>query len=127
MENAPATTANLADNRAARPTTPLAAMQNNVTRQPVVKQVLFLLAIAASIALGGWVLMWSQTPSYQVLYSGMAPQESSEVVEVLQQMNVDYELDPVSGALMVPAGEVQNLRIRLAAEGLPFTGHGNAQ
>lgn len=119
MENAPATTANLADNRAARPTTPLAAMQNNVTRQPVVKQVLFLLAIAASIALGGWVLMWSQTPSYQVLYSGMAPQESSEVVEVLQQMNVDYQLDPASGALMVPAGEVQNLRIRLAAEGLP--------
>lgn len=119
MENAPATTANQARMNSALPTTPLGAMQNNVTRQPVVKQMLFLLAIAASIAVGGWVLMWSQTPSYQVLFSNMAPQESSEVVEVLQQMNVDYKLDPASGALMVPASDVQRLRIRLAAEGLP--------
>ncbi|MTI63770.1 flagellar basal-body MS-ring/collar protein FliF [Methylophaga sp.] len=121
MENAPATTANQANMNAsaARPTTPLAAMQNNLTRQPVVKQMLFLLAIAASIAVGGWVLMWSQTPSYQVLFSDMAPQESTEVVDVLLQMGVDYKLDPATGALMVPAGEVQNLRMRLAAEGLP--------
>jgi flagellar M-ring protein FliF len=119
MENAPATTTNQARMNSSLPTTPLGAMQNNVTRQPVVKQMLFLLAIAASIAVGGWVLMWSQTPSYQVLFSNMAPQESSEVVEVLQQMNVDYKLDPASGALMVPAGDVQRLRISLAAEGLP--------
>lgn len=119
MENAPATTTNQARMNSSLPTTALGAMQNNVTRQPVVKQMLFLLAIAASIAVGGWVLMWSQTPSYQVLFSNMAPQESSEVVEVLQQMNVDYKLDPASGALMVPAGDVQRLRISLAAEGLP--------
>jgi len=119
MENAPATTANQTRMNSSLPTTPLGMMQNNMTRQPVVKQMLFLLAIAASIAVGGWVLMWSQTPSYQVLFSNMAPQESSEVVEVLQQMNVDYKLDPASGALMVPAGDVQRLRISLAAEGLP--------
>lgn len=121
MENAPATTADQVNMNAPRPTNALTAMQNNVTRQPVVKQVLFLLAIAASIAVGGWVLMWSQTPSYQVLFSNMAPQESSEVVDVLQQMNVDYKLDPTSGALMVPAGEVQSLRMKLAAEGLPHS------
>lgn len=119
MENAPATTPNPANSNTASPYTPLAAMQNNLTRQPVVKQILFLLAIAASIAVGGWVLMWSQTPSYQVLFSNMAPQESTEVVDVLQQMNVDYKLDPATGALMVPAGDVQSLRLRLATEGLP--------
>lgn len=119
MENAPATTANQANMNPPRPNTPLAAMQNNVTRQPVMKQILFLLAIAASIALGGWILMWSQSPSYQVLFANMAPQESTEVVEVLQQMNVDYKLDPASGALMVPASDVQSLRMKLAAEGLP--------
>jgi flagellar M-ring protein FliF len=119
MENVPATTANQANMNQPLPSTPLAAMQSNVSRQPIVKQLIFLLAIAASIAVGGYVLMWSQSPSYQVLFSNMAPQESSDVVEVLQQMNVDYKLDPASGALMVPAGEVQNLRIRLAAEGLP--------
>lgn len=119
MENVPATTANQANMNTSRPTTPLAMMQNNVSRQPIVKQILFLVAIAASIAVGGYVLMWSQSPSYQVLFANIAPQESSQVVDVLQTMNVDYKLDPATGALMVPAGDVQSLRMKLAAEGLP--------
>jgi flagellar M-ring protein FliF len=114
MENAPATKMNtFAAN------TPLAVMQNNISRQPVTKQIMFLLAIAASIAVGGYVFMWSQTPSYQVLFSGMEAQESSEVATVLQQMNINYKLDPTTGALLVPASDVQGLRLRLAAEGLP--------
>jgi flagellar M-ring protein FliF len=114
MENAPATKTNtFAAN------TPLAVMQNNISRQPITKQIMFLLAIAASIAVGGYVFMWSQTPSYQVLFSGMEAQESSEVANVLQQMQIDYKLDPTTGALLVPASEVQGLRLRLAAEGLP--------
>lgn len=119
MENAPATTGPQANMPTARPTTALGAMQANISQQPVVKQMVFLLAIAASIAVGGYVLMWSQTPSYQVLFANMAPAESSEVVDVLQQMNIDYKLDPATGALLVPAGDVQTLRMKLAAEGLP--------
>ncbi|WP_289282464.1 flagellar basal-body MS-ring/collar protein FliF, partial [Methylophaga sp. UBA5088] len=119
MENAPATTGSQANMPTARPTTALGAMQANISQQPVVKQMLFLLAIAASIAVGGYVLLWSQTPSYQVLFANMAPAESTEVVDVLQQMNVDYKLDPSTGALLVPAGDVQTLRMKLAAEGLP--------
>ena len=115
MENAPAT------NRSgmANPNSPLAVMQSNMARQPIVKQLLFLVAIAASIALGGYVLMWSQSPSYQVLFSGMGEQETAEVLEVLQGMNVDYRLDENTGALMVPADAKQRLRLRLASEGLP--------
>jgi len=117
MENVPATT-NPATGLPL-PTTPLGAMQSNMSRQPVMKQVGFLLAIAASIVLGGYVLNWSQTPNYQVLFSGMQPIESSEVVTILQQSNIDYKLDPSTGALLVPASKVQSLRLKLAAEGLP--------
>jgi len=101
------------------PTTPLGAMQSNMSRQPVMKQIGFLLAIAASIALGGYVLNWSQTPNYQVLFSGMQPMESSEVVTILQQSNIDYKLDPSTGALLVPGSKVQGLRLTLAGQGLP--------
>ncbi|HHA18191.1 MAG TPA: flagellar basal body M-ring protein FliF, partial [Methylophaga sp.] len=111
MENVPVTTA--------MPTTPLGAMQSNMSRQPVMKQLGFLLAIAASIALGGYVLMWSQTPSYQVLFNGMDSKESSEVVAVLQQSNIKYKLDPSTGAVMVPTSKLQSLRMTMAAEGLP--------
>ena len=117
MENVPATM-NPATGMPL-PTTPLGAMQSNMSRQPVMKQVGFLLAIAASIVLGGYVLNWSQTPNYQVLFSGMQPVETSEVVSILQQLKIDYKLNPSTGALLVPASEVQNLRLKLAAEGLP--------
>lgn len=113
MENAPASTARPTSN------TPLSIMQGNMARQPAVKQIIFLLAIAASIALGGYILMWSQTPAYQVLFSGMQPQESAEVVETLNQMGVSYKLEQTSGAIMVPAADLQSLRLKLAAEGLP--------
>lgn len=113
MENAPVSPARPTSN------TPLSIMQGNMARQPVVKQIIFLLAIAASIALGGYILMWSQTPAYQVLFTGMQPQESAEVVETLNQMGVAYKLEQSSGAIMVPAADLQSLRLKLAAEGLP--------
>lgn len=113
MENAPVSTARPMSN------TPLSIMQSNMAQQPVVKQIIFLLAIAASIALGGYILMWSQTPAYQVLYTGMQPQESAEVVETLNQMGINYKLEQSSGAIMVPAADLQSLRLKLAAEGLP--------
>jgi flagellar M-ring protein FliF len=117
MENLP-----VATNPAAAmpmPTTPIGAMSANASRQPVMKQIGFLLAIAASIALGGYVFMWSQTPSYQVLFSGMQPKESSEVVAILQQTNIAYKLDPNTGAVLVPSSKIQGLRMKMAAEGLP--------
>jgi len=117
MENAPAQ-AN-AGQPVIPPQTPLQVMQTNVSRQSVMKQIAFLLAIAASIAIGGYVLMWAQTPNYQMLYSELHANESSDIVAVLQQLDIDYKLDPNTGGLMVPASKVQTVRMKLAAEGLP--------
>ena len=117
MENLPVATNQ--DATMAMPATPIGTMSANAARQPVMKQIGFLLAIAASIALGGYVFMWSQTPNYQVLFSGMQPKESSEVISILQQSNVQYKLDPATGAVLVPASKVQSLRLKMAAEGLP--------
>lgn len=117
MENAPVTSnTNPAQTR---PTSSLGAMQTNVSRQPIMKQIGFLLAIAASIALGGYVLMWSQSPNYQVLFNNLQAKESSEIVAVLQQSDVEYKVDHSTGAIMVPASKVQMLRMKMAAEGLP--------
>lgn len=120
MENAPAPTpSNMAAPTIPVPRTPLGAMQTNVSRQPMMKQIAFLFAIAASIAVGGYVLMWAQTPNYQVLFNDLSARESSDIVAVLQQTDTDYRLDASTGALMVPASKVQMLRMKLAAEGLP--------
>ena len=118
MENAPVPT-NPAVVPMPLPTTPIAIMQSNVSSQPIMKQLGFLLAIAASIALGGYVFMWSMSPNYQVLFTGMQPKEASEVVSILQSSGVKYKLDPSTGQLLVPGSKVQSLRLKLAAEGLP--------
>ncbi|PCH62160.1 MAG: flagellar M-ring protein FliF, partial [Gammaproteobacteria bacterium] len=118
MENAPAPI-NPAIATMPLPTSPIGVMQGNMSRQPIMKQVGFLLAIAASIALGGYILMWSMSPNYQVLFSGMQAKEASEVVSILQQSGIKYKLDPSTGQLLVPAGKIQSLRLKMAAEGLP--------
>lgn len=117
MENVPATANSVPEIPV--PTTPLGAMQTNVSRQPIMKQIAFLLAIAASIAVGGYVLMWSQASNYQVLFSELQAKEASEIVAVLQQSDIDYKLDHATGSVMVPASKIQSLRMKLAAEGLP--------
>ena len=102
-----------------KPPTALEIMQANVARQPIKKQIAFLFSIAASVAIGGYILMWSYTPSYQVLFGELQGKETTEIVDVLQQLGVDYRLDPTSGSIMVQTDDVQKVKLKLAAEGLP--------
>lgn len=75
--------------------------------------------IAAIIALlaGSW--MWSQTPDYRVLYGGLSDRDGGAVVASLQQMNIPYKMAEGGGAIMVPSGQVYEVRLRLASQGLP--------
>ncbi len=65
--------------------------------------------------------LWSQAPDYRVLYGNMAERDGGAVVTALQQMNVPYKFAD-GGALMVPASQIHETRLRLAAQGLPKGG-----
>ncbi len=75
--------------------------------------------LAASVALGFWIVLWSRTPSYQPLYGSLSQQEAGEVIEVLQTADIPYRVDELSGSVMVPGAVVHSARIKLATEGLP--------
>lgn len=92
---------------------------NNLTSLPVARQVGIIVGLAASIALAVGILMWSQTTSYTLLFGNMEPQELNEIVQTLDSKGVKYELDSVSGSIMVPADKVHSLRLNLASEGFP--------
>ncbi|HEC12667.1 MAG TPA: flagellar basal body M-ring protein FliF [Acidiferrobacteraceae bacterium] len=85
----------------------------------ILRQVALMVGLAASVAVGVGVALWSQTPNYQLLYANLAQQDASEVLDALQKDKIRYKLDPASGAIMVPAGEVHDARIKLASQGLP--------
>ncbi len=86
---------------------------------PAVRQLGVMVGIAASVAIGVAVILWSQTPNYALLYASMAEKEISQVLESLGKQNIDYKVDVTSGTVMVPAGKVNELRLKLAGEGLP--------
>ena len=59
------------------------------------------------------------TGDYKVLYAGLPDKDGGAVVAQLATMNVPYKVQAGSGAIMVPAMQVPDLRLRLATAGLP--------
>ncbi|MDA8362266.1 MAG: flagellar basal-body MS-ring/collar protein FliF [Gammaproteobacteria bacterium] len=89
-----------------------------LTRNPVVQQLGLLLGIAAAVAIGVSVVLWSRTPNYGELYNGLSSKNAGQVIGGLQKLNIPYEIEP-GGMIMVPAGQVADARMKLAAQGLP--------
>jgi len=81
-----------------------------------------MVALAAVVALlaGGW--MWGQTPDYRVLYSNLSDRDGGAVIASLEQMNIPFKFAEGGGALLVPANQVHEVRLRLAGQGLPKGG-----
>lgn len=89
-----------------------------VMRIPAVRQMVLLVGVAASVALGLAIFLWSQSPSYTQLYGDLDERDASQVVEALASAGIEYRLS-ANGAVMVPASRVHEARLELAASGLP--------
>lgn len=83
------------------------------------RQVGVMVGIAAAVALGVAVVLWSRTPSYGMLYSSLSDRDLTQVMDALQAADIRYKVDNASGAIMVPADRVHDARLKLAAAGLP--------
>ncbi len=92
-----------------------------LTRLPIVKQLGLMIGLAASVAAGVGIVLWSQTPAYSLLYGNLGGNDATEVMEVLERADIPVRLDERSGALLVPSGKVHDARLELAAEGLPHS------
>jgi flagellar M-ring protein FliF len=81
-----------------------------------------MVAVAATVALLAGLWMWGQTPDYRVLYANLSERDGGAVIESLQQQNIPYKFAEGGGALMVPADRVHEVRLKMAAQGLPKGG-----
>jgi flagellar M-ring protein FliF len=90
-----------------------------ITDNPWLRQLAVMVGIAASVALGVAVVLWSQAPNYSPVYANLAEKDASQVMDALQQVGVDYRVDQATGQIMVPAASVKEIRMKLAAQGLP--------
>lgn len=58
-------------------------------------------------------------PRMVPLFTGLSPEEAAQVVELLQEKQVRYELAAGGTAILVPANKVYELRLEVAGAGLP--------
>lgn len=90
-----------------------------VLRIPAVRQVILLIGVAASVAAGFAVFFWSQSPSYTQLHMDLSSADSAQVADALRAADIDYQIDSVSGSVLVPQGKLHDARLELAGLGLP--------
>lgn len=60
--------------------------------------------------------------NFNVLYSGLSPEDASAVVAKLKEQRVEYQLAENGTAILVPSGLVHDTRLDLAGQGLPRGG-----
>jgi len=92
-----------------------------VTRTPgfSLRPFLLLVGIAGAVAAGVAVMLWWQGPNWSLLYGNLEANDASQVVQALQAAGIKYKLSDATGAIMVPADQVHEARLKLASQGLP--------
>ena len=93
----------------------------NLAEMSVLRQLGLLVGLAASVAIGFAVVLWSQQPDYRPLYGSLNGMDASQVVDTLTTSGIDYTIEPNSGALLVKADDLARARMRLAAAGVAPT------
>ena len=110
-----ATTTQNAGQKSARTGNDLVEGFSNLT---LVRQVGLMIGLAASVALGFAVVLWSQEKDYRPLYGSLDRLDTAEVVNILEQNQIDFKIEPSTGALLVPSEHIHSARLKLAEVGI---------
>ncbi|MBF7142416.1 MULTISPECIES: flagellar basal-body MS-ring/collar protein FliF [Pseudomonas] len=100
------------------------AFLENISKMPVLRQVGLLVGLAASVAIGFAVVLWSQQPDYRPLLTSLSGMDAKQVTDTLAAADIPYTVEPNSGALLVKADDIGRARLKLASAGV-VQGDGN--
>ena len=85
----------------------------------LLRQAGLMVGLAASVAIGFAVVLWSQGEDYRPLYGSLNNLDAANVVQVLDQNLIKYKLDINTGAVLVAADDIHMARLKLAELGIP--------
>ncbi len=96
---------------------------NMYAKLPFAQKVAVPIMLIATMGTIYFVTRWAGEADYQVLYSGLKPSDASGVVEYLKSNKIAYKLSNNGGTVEVsPPSVVNDMRLELAASGLPKGG-----
>ncbi len=75
--------------------------------------------LAAVLALGVGVTLWSIKPEFSPLYSNLSQSDTGLVADSLRASNIPFRIDSASGQVLVANNKISEAKILLASEGLP--------
>lgn len=75
-----------------------------------------------SVVLFGSLIFWNTQPDHQVLFTGLSAEDAGEMANKLKEKKIPFRLTHNGTTLLVPSEQVYDLRLSLAAEGLPRGG-----
>ena len=95
------------------------ALLNNLTlRQKITIAVAVIAVIAAITSLA----KWNRERDFKPLYTGLASGDAGVVVARLKETAIDYRVGDGGASILVPSAKVPEVRLQMAAAGLPRTG-----
>lgn len=83
------------------------------------KQLIFMVGIAISVALGIVLYMSIQEPIYRPLDYQVTSQNMASIVDTLEKSGIQYKVNDRDGVILVSAKDVQVARMKLASAGIP--------
>ena len=86
------------------------------------KPVMMLVGLAAAVAAGVGVVLWSQGPTYGLLYSNLADEEASAITQSLSSAGIKYRMENGTGGISVPVERINEARLMLAGQGVLQSG-----
>ncbi|HET9472854.1 MAG TPA: flagellar basal-body MS-ring/collar protein FliF [Steroidobacteraceae bacterium] len=103
------------------------ASESNLSGQRVIaglKPLMLLVGVAAAVAAGVGVMLWSVGPTYSLLYANLGGEDAAQVTQALDSARIPYKLEDGGQSISVPAEQLAAARLKLAAQGLPESGGG---
>src|SRR3954451_15128246 len=79
--------------------------------------------VAVLVCFGLYALVHQQHEAdFKPLFTGVAAEDAAAIVQKLKESGVEYRLPEGGGAVLVPSARLAELRLGMAAAGLPKTG-----
>ena len=89
---------------------------------PPARKLTILVAAAVTLLSIGIVVFLTNQAEYRVLFSNLTSEDAGTIVAKLNEKKIPYKLSPAGDIISVPAEKVSEVRLELAASGLPKGG-----
>lgn len=87
------------------------------------RQKITIAVVALAVTAGIYSLVhYQREADFKPLFTGLAPEDAAAIVQKLKESGVDYRLPDSGGSVLAPSSRLAELRLALAAAGLPKTG-----